>query len=71
LADEEWGQIAAAAIATKNNLRLSEKDLKNFLKKHLANYKIPKKFFFMKELPRNQLGKVQKDKLIAQVTKNI
>lgn len=71
LPDKEWGQIVTAAITTKNNLRLSEKVLKDFLKKKIASYKIPKKFFLLKEFPRNQLGKVQKDKLINQAIKEI
>jgi malonyl-CoA/methylmalonyl-CoA synthetase len=32
-------------------------------KKALANYKAPKRVFFVDELPRNAMGKVQKNAL--------
>ena len=32
-------------------------------KERLANYKVPKRVFFMDELPRNAMGKVQKNLL--------
>jgi malonyl-CoA/methylmalonyl-CoA synthetase len=32
-------------------------------KEQLANYKVPKRVFFMDELPRNAMGKVQKNLL--------
>jgi O-succinylbenzoic acid--CoA ligase len=63
--DEKWGQIAAAAISTKRNVKISDNELKTFLKKNLAVYKIPKRFLYMETLPRNTLGKIKKDKLIA------
>jgi malonyl-CoA/methylmalonyl-CoA synthetase len=33
------------------------------LKSQLANYKVPKRVFFLDELPRNAMGKVQKNEL--------
>ncbi len=32
-------------------------------KERLANYKVPKRVLFVEELPRNAMGKVQKDLL--------
>ncbi|MDR1554624.1 MAG: fatty acid--CoA ligase [Campylobacteraceae bacterium] len=39
---------------------LDEIGIKRYLKKHLANFKIPKHIFFVKELPKNATGKVLK-----------
>jgi feruloyl-CoA synthase len=39
-------------------------DIQEFLKNDLAGFKIPKKLFVEKELPRNELGKILRTKLI-------
>ncbi len=61
--DKEWGQIAAAAIVLrdKNNLTLDE--LKAFLKDKLPGYKYPKKIFVLDNLPKTEMGKIQKEKI--------
>jgi len=42
---------------------LTEDELKGFLSKRLAKFKIPKKFHFVSELPHTPSGKVMKYKL--------
>ena len=59
--DEKWGQIVCAAIVCEN---LSEREIKSRLKEKLAGFKIPKKFFFVSEIPRNEMGKVNRNKLM-------
>jgi long-chain acyl-CoA synthetase len=39
---------------------MGELQIKKYLKQHLANFKIPKHIFFVKELPKNATGKVLK-----------
>ncbi len=39
---------------------IDEKDLKKYLKQHLANFKIPKHIYVVEELPKNATGKVLK-----------
>jgi len=63
--DDDWGEIVTAAIVLKdekNSLELD--DLQKFLKDDLAGFKIPKKLFVEKELPRNELEKILRSKLI-------
>ncbi|MDR0580294.1 MAG: long-chain-fatty-acid--CoA ligase [Campylobacteraceae bacterium] len=48
---------------------LDEIGVKRYLKKHLANFKIPKHIYFSKELPKNATGKVLKRVLKEQVAK--
>ena len=38
----------------------NEKDLKNFCKNKLADFKIPNKIFFMEEIPKGATGKIQR-----------
>ena len=59
--DEEWGEQVAAAIVVENEIKLSELDA--WLKEKLSNYKVPRKFEFVQELPRNAMGKVSKNEL--------
>ncbi|MEO8233408.1 MAG: o-succinylbenzoate--CoA ligase [Ignavibacteriota bacterium] len=57
-----WGQKVAAAIVI-NDLSLNEKSIKGILKQKLAGYKIPKQFYFLDELPKTSLGKLERDKI--------
>ena len=42
---------------------VSEDDLKAYVKKNLARYKVPREIVFLDELPRNATGKVLKREL--------
>ena len=60
--NDDLGEVPIAAIVMKNN-STDLNDLKDFLKKHLAKYKIPNKYILLDELPKNVMGKVQKNTL--------
>ncbi|CAI5730339.1 unnamed protein product [Peronospora destructor] len=71
LPDETWGQIVAAIIrpgieGEKIVPEALSPPLVEFLKEHLANYRVPRKYFFVHEIPRNAMGKVNK-KALAEV----
>ena len=51
------------AVAVKTKAALSEADVLEPLKERLANYKLPKLVVFVESLPRNTMGKVQKNLL--------
>ncbi len=51
------------AVAVKTGAGLTEADILTPLKKRLANYKLPKRVLFVESLPRNTMGKVQKNLL--------
>ncbi|RJP68103.1 MAG: o-succinylbenzoate--CoA ligase [Ignavibacteriales bacterium] len=63
LPDNTWGMILAAAIVLKENIQLNEKDVTDYLRQHLASFKIPKKIIFLKYLPKTELGKIRVDEL--------
>ena len=52
-----------AVVIPKAGAQLSAEDLVAELKARLANFKIPKRCFIEPELPRNTMGKVQKNLL--------
>ena len=61
--DDEWGQRLRAVIVPRDGKDLAEKDVKGYVKEHLAGYKVPRDVVFMDELPRNATGKVLKREL--------
>lgn len=55
--------VYAVVVRETDQTDLSEEALINQLKGKLANFKVPKKIFWADELPRNAMGKVQKNAL--------
>ena len=56
--DKQWGQTVAAVVKTQLNCSISKVELKNYLKEIIAGYKIPKEFYFLDIIPKNEMGKV-------------
>jgi len=49
-----------AFIQLEENAEIKEMELRQYLKNHLANFKLPKHIYFVEELPKNATGKVLK-----------
>ena len=59
-ADEKWGEVPCAFITLKSSeVVLTEDEVIDFCRKHLAHYKCPKKVIFG-SLPKTSTGKIQK-----------
>ena len=58
----DFGEAVVAIIVADNKKNL-EIEITSSIKNKLANFKKPKKIIFISELPRNAMGKVQKQKL--------
>ncbi len=58
--DEIWGEAVRAVVVPKPGAKLTEQEIIDFCKKHLAGYKVPKKVDFVKELPKTGSGKIAK-----------
>jgi Acyl-CoA synthetases (AMP-forming)/AMP-acid ligases II len=52
---------AVVALVISDNKKLEERYVLDLLKDKIAKYKQPKKIIFLEELPRNSMGKVQKN----------
>jgi malonyl-CoA/methylmalonyl-CoA synthetase len=61
--DEKWGEKVVAAVVLKSNDTLTVKEIQDHCKQHLLDWKCPKEVFFLKELPRNKMGKVIKEEI--------
>ena len=63
----DWGETVHAMIVPAKGQVLSEDDLKDFLAKRLAKFKIPRNFHFVDELPHTPTGKVMKYKIRKEI----
>lgn len=64
LPDPDFGEaVTAVIVRNKEGVALSEADVIARVKAQLANFKVPKRVYFVDELPRNTMGKVQKNVL--------
>ena len=63
VAHSDFGEAVTAVVVPKANSRLDESIIISELKSKLAGYKVPKRVHFVDSLPRNTMGKVQKNLL--------
>jgi malonyl-CoA/methylmalonyl-CoA synthetase len=62
----DFGEVGVAVVIPKAGVQLDGERIVAELKSRLANFKIPKRCFVATELPRNGMGKVQKNLLREQ-----
>ena len=63
LPDPDFGEAVSAVIVKDKKGSITEGEVKLFIKDHLAGFKAAKHVFFIDELPRNAMGKIQKSVL--------
>ena len=56
--DPEFGQVLAAFIVKRRGARLTAEQVRSHVREHLARYKVPRRVTFVRELPRNETGKL-------------
>lgn len=61
----DFGEVGVAVVIAKAGAKLDPVGIMASLKAGLANFKVPKQCFVVDELPRNAMGKVQKNVLRA------
>jgi malonyl-CoA/methylmalonyl-CoA synthetase len=59
----DFGEVGVAIVIPRAGAQVDGEQLISTLKSQLANFKIPKRCFVVQELPRNTMGKVQKNLL--------
>ena len=57
--DPRWQEAPVAFVVCQDGCSVNEDDLRRHLVGQLARFKIPRKFLFVNDLPRNVMGKVQ------------
>jgi fatty-acyl-CoA synthase len=64
--DERWGEVGIAFVVASRPV--AEEELLEHCRARLAGFKVPKAVRLVDELPRNSMGKIQKDALTAEVS---
>ncbi len=59
----QYGEEVMACLVLKPGTELSEQDVKDYVKSHMARHKVPKYVAFMDKFPMTASGKIQKFKL--------
>ncbi len=61
--DKEWGHRLRAFVVKQPGSEVDEDVIKQYVRDHLARYKVPREVVFLEELPRNPTGKILKREL--------
>jgi malonyl-CoA/methylmalonyl-CoA synthetase len=68
--DEDYGEkVTAFVVLKEDHSKAKLEEMIEFCKKHMASYKCPKQIFIVDQLPRNAMGKIQKDALQTNYSK--
>jgi acyl-CoA synthetase (AMP-forming)/AMP-acid ligase II len=57
---DKLGEDVAAAVVLREGLQVSEKDLREFAAKRVADFKVPRKILIVAEIPKGATGKLQR-----------
>jgi fatty-acyl-CoA synthase len=70
LVDDRWGEIGCVVVVPVPDAALTENDVLDMCRAKLARFKVPKRvvFYRAEDLPTTPTGKVQKYKLVQQLT---
>ncbi len=64
---DKLGEDVAAAIVLRDGASLTEKEVREFAAKRLADFKVPRKVRFVTEIPKGATGKLQRIGLAAKL----
>jgi acyl-CoA synthetase (AMP-forming)/AMP-acid ligase II len=57
---DKLGEDVAAAVVLRDGVQASEKDLREFAAKRVADFKVPRKILIVAEIPKGATGKLQR-----------
>ena len=57
---DKLGEDVAAAVVLREGVQASEKDLREFAAKRVADFKVPRKILIVAEIPKGATGKLQR-----------
>jgi acyl-CoA synthetase (AMP-forming)/AMP-acid ligase II len=63
LQDPYWSEIIVAAVVPRPGMEVKEEAIRKFCQEKMAAYKVPKKIFVVKQLPKDAQGKILKREL--------
>jgi long-chain acyl-CoA synthetase len=61
--DETYGEVVQAFVQAPMDAGINERALVLYLQKKLMSFQVPKRITFVEALPRNNMGKIDKNAL--------
>jgi long-chain acyl-CoA synthetase len=65
---EEWGEAVGAVVIVKSGVAVSAADLQQWVRQHLRSSRVPERVLFKEQLPYNELGKVLRREVRAELS---
>ncbi|KAH0566223.1 hypothetical protein GP486_000370 [Trichoglossum hirsutum] len=65
VADEIYGQEVGVAVVLRHGKALRENELRTWMAERVAEFKLPKKIYFVNDMPKTATGKIQR-KMVAE-----
>ena len=65
--DEYWGESVRAAVVLRPDSKLTPEEICTFCRGKIAGYKIPKRVYIWKKLPKNTTDKVCKAEVLKKI----
>ena len=65
LPDDKLGEIIAIALVLRDTAEVDQRKIRHHCAERLADFQQPRKYYFLKELPKNGMGKIIKRSLPA------
>jgi len=57
---DKLGEDVAAAIVLREGASASDREIREFAAKHLADFKVPRQILILEEIPKGATGKLQR-----------
>jgi acyl-CoA synthetase (AMP-forming)/AMP-acid ligase II len=64
---DKLGEDVAAAVVLREGQSVSDRDLREFVARRLADFKVPRRIVFLDEIPKGATGKLQRIGLAAKL----
>lgn len=65
--DERLGEVVALAVVRKDDCELTERTIKTYCARNLADFQQPHRIFFVDALPKNAMGKLMRNNILEQI----
>lgn len=62
--DSRWGKVPAAAVVARPGADIDEEQIRNYARRELAAFKVPRYIRFLNELPLTGAGKIDRQQIL-------
>ena len=69
--DEQYGEAIMACVILKDGETMTEQEMMDFVRAHMARLKVPKYVEFVTDFPKNAAGKILKYKMREQAVEKL